>query len=542
MSFEIADRDLMARIGKFETKSGVIETPLLLPVINPNVKTILPKRLEKKFGCRALITNAYIIQKNFQETACEKGLHDFLDFEGSIMTDSGAYQLLIYKDIETSPEEIVHFQENIGTDIATILDVPTGWGVTKKFAWHTVNETIKRAKKLDKIKTREDIAWVGPVQGGQYLDLIAKSAKEMAKLPFEIHALGSPTPVMEQYKFDTLVDMIVTTKMNLPANRPLHLFGAGHPFMLTLAVALGCDLFDSAAYALFAREDRYITESGTIRLNKLEYFPCSCPVCNKTDPERVKALPKENRQKLLAEHNLHVSFCELRRIKQVITEGRLWEHLEMRSHAHPALLQAAKKLKKFSKYMEKHSLVNKKNGLFFFSSLGLARPEVIHYRKRIVERYSPPPRAKILLLLPQTGTKPFHNSREQQTVIKGIEQILGDAIDFVHVCTYAAPFGLIPAELDDIYPLSQNEIAYPLDLETVISIGKQVANYIKNTNYDQVILLRDYKVWKGKITAACRKICKKKQTPFVVSREKDPWTKKTIEHLVAITREAVMKL
>jgi 7-cyano-7-deazaguanine tRNA-ribosyltransferase len=539
MSFEIADRDLMARIGRFKTKSGVVETPLLLPVINPNVPSVLPKTLEEKFGCRTLITNAYIIQKNFKETASEKGLHDFLNFNGSIMTDSGAYQLLIYKDIETSPEEIVHFQEKIDTDIATILDIPTGWGVSKKYARHTVNETIKRAKALEKTKTRNDIAWVGPVQGGQYLDLVAKSAKEMAKLPFEIHALGSPTPVMEQYKFDTLVDMIATAKMNLPSDRPLHLFGAGHPFMFSLAVALGCDLFDSAAYALFARTDRYMTESGTTRLDELEYFPCSCPVCNKADPKSVKALPKEERQKLLAEHNLHVSFCELRRIKQAITEGRLWEHLEMRAHAHPALLQAVKKLGKYREYLEKQSPITKRNGIFFFSSLGLARPEVVRYRKRLLERYSPPPKAKILLLLPQTRMKPFHTSKEHEIVMKELQQSLGDTVDLVHVCTYSAPFGIIPTELDDIYPLSQNEIAFPFDAETVMYVAKQAANYISNTNYDRVILLRDKKVWRGKIAAACRRACKKKQVPFTTLRETDPWAKNTIEHLAAVTREAL---
>jgi len=541
MSFEIVDRDLLARIGRFQTKSGFVETPLLLPVINPYIQTVPPKTLEEKFGCRALITNAYIIQKNFKEAATEKGLHDFLNFNGSIMTDSGAYQLLIYKDIETSPEEIVHFQETIDTDIATILDIPTGWGVPKKYARYTVNETVKRAKALEKMKTRDDIAWVGPVQGGQYLDLVAKSAKEMAELPFQIHALGSPTPVMEQYKFDTLVDMIATAKMNLPASRPLHLFGAGHPFMFALAVALGCDLFDSAAYALFARQDRYMTESGTTRLDELEYFPCSCPVCNKTDPKTVKALPKEDRQKLLAEHNLHVSFCELRRIKQAIAEGRLWEHLEMRAHAHPSLLQAAKKLGKYSEYLEKQSPLTKRNGIFFFSSLGLARPEVVRYRKRLADRYYPPPKAKILLLLPQTGAKPFHTSKEHEAVRKEMQQSLSDTADLVHICAYAAPFGVVPTELDDVYPLSQNEVASPLDAETVKYVAKQAANYIENTNYDYIILLQDPNVWGRKIAAACRRACKKKQVPFTTLREKDPWAKNTIEHLVAVTREALMQ-
>ncbi|PVX26727.1 MAG: tRNA guanosine(15) transglycosylase TgtA [Candidatus Bathyarchaeum sp.] len=540
MSFEIVSRDLMARIGKFKTKSSTVETPLLFPVINPSLQPIPPKTLEEEFDCRALITNAYIINKNFKETAVEQGLHKFLDFNGSIMTDSGAYQLLIYKGVETTPKEIVQFQEAIDTDIATILDIPTGWGVTKEYARYTVKETLKRAKALEKMKSRDELAWVGPVQGGQYLDLVAKSAKEMGKLPFQVHALGSPTPVMEQYKFDVLVDMIVTAKMNLPPDRPLHLFGAGHPFMFSLAVALGCDLFDSAAYALFAREGRYLTDSGTTRLEEMEYFPCSCPACNKTDPETVRALPKQQKQKLLAEHNLYVSFCELRRIKQAITEGRLWEHMEMRAHGHPSLVQALKKVAKYSEFMEKQSPVTKKGGIFFFSSMGLARPEVVHYRQRLLDRYSPPAKAKILLLLPQTRKKPFHNSKEHEAVIKELEQTLGDKINLVHVCTYAAPFGVVPTELDDVYPISQNLIASPFDHETITYVAKQVTEYITKTDYEQVIILRDPNVWKGKILAACKRACKKKNVPFKALQKREPWTKSNIEQLVEIIQQAVV--
>ncbi len=539
MSFEIIDRDLLARIGKLETKSGIVETPLLFPVINPGIQPISPKILEVEFGCRALITNAYIINKNFKEPAVQKGLHEFLDFSGSIMTDSGAYQLLIYKDIEVTPKEIVDFQEVIDADIATILDIPTGWDVTKGYARYTVKETLKRAKALKKMVTRNDLLWVGPVQGGQYLDLVAKSAKEMGKLPFQVHALGSPTPVMEQYKFDVLVDMIITAKMNLPPDRPLHLFGAGHPFMFSLAVALGCDLFDSAAYALFARQDRYLTESGTIRLDEMAYFPCSCPVCNKRDPETLRGLPKKVRQKLLAEHNLHVSFCELRRIKQAISEGRLWELVEMRAHGHPSLLQALKKLRKYSSYMEKQSPVTKKSGMFYFNSIGLARPEIIRHTERL-DRYSPPSKAKVLLLLPQSRKKPFHTSKEHTTVMNKLRLILGDLVEMVHVCTYTAPFGVVPTEIDEVYPVSQNEIALPLDDETITHVAKQIAKYIKQTDYQQVILLRDPTVWKGKITAACRRACKKKSISFTSSREKDPWCKTTLDKLGKLTHEIVI--
>jgi len=539
MSFEIRDRDLLARIGRFETKNGVIETPLLLPVINPTVQPVLPKTLQEEFNCRAIITNAYIIRKNFKDVAIEKGIHGFLDFSGVIMTDSGAYQILVYGDVDTNPEEILRYQEEIDTDIATILDVPTGWRVSERYARHTVIETLSRAKKWAEVKTRDDTAWVGPVQGGRHLDLVARSAREMGKLPFQIYALGSPTPVMEQYLFDILVDMIVTAKMNLPQDRPLHLFGAGHPFMFALAVALGCDFFDSAAYAIYAREDRYMTEYGTTKLSELKYLPCSCPVCIKNDPDSVMAMPKVERQEMLAKHNLHASFSELRRIKQAITEGRLWEHLELRAHGHPALLQALKKLSKYDGYLEKQSPVTKKSGLFFFSSLGLARPEVVRHRTRIFGRYSPPRKAKILVLLPQTRTKPFHKSKEHQKILNKIQQRIGEEVDKLHVCTYAAPFGIIPMEIDEIYPLSQHEIATPLDAETITYVAKQVAGFIETTGYEEIILLQDAETWKGKIVASCRRACKKKKTPFTVLRERKPWDKSALDDFVTAIQDAV---
>jgi len=538
MSFEIRDRDLLARIGRLETKSGIIETPLLLPVINPTVQPILPKTIREEFNCPALITNAYIVKKHFKEEAAQKGIHGFLDFTGVVMTDSGAYQILVYGDVDVNPEEIVRYQEEISTDIATILDVPTGWGVSKRYARQTVNETLSRARKLAEVKTRDDIVWVGPVQGGQYLDLVARSAREMGKLPFQIYALGSPTLVMEQYLFDTLVDMIVTAKTNLPQESPLHLFGAGHPFMFALAIALGCDLFDSAAYAIYAREDRYMTEYGTTKLDELEHFPCSCPVCIRNDPKAAMTMSKTERQEMLAKHNLYVSFSELRRIKQAIIEGRLWEHLELRAHGHPALLQALKNLKKYSEYLEKQSPVTKRSGLFFFSSLGLARPEVVRHRMRLFGRYFPPTKAKVLVLLPQTRMKPFHKSKEQQRALKEIQQKIGNKTDEIHVCTYAAPFGIIPMELDEVYPLSQYEIAIPFDAETVIYVARQIANYIERTGYEKIILLQEADTWKRKIVAACRRACKKRKIPLTVLRGKN-WGENGLDDLATAIQNAV---
>ncbi len=519
MSFEIRRRDMLARLGRLRTKSGTIETPILLPVINPGIQPIPPKTMSSEFGCKALITNAYILKKQRGEGAAERGIHKLLDFDGVVMTDSGAYQILVYGKVDVNPEEIVRYQERISTDIATILDIPTSWHATKEYAKQTVDETVKRAKQLSKIKTRDDMLWVAPIQGGQYLDLVAYSAKQVGKLPFNIHALGSPTTIMEQYFFDTLVDMIMTAKMNMPPQRPLHLFGAGHPFMFALAVALGCDMFDSAAYAIYARQSRYMTEYGTSRLAELEYFPCSCPICVKGTPKDMMDMPMQERQEALAKHNLYASFAEIKRVKQTIVEGRLWEYLEARVHTHPALLQALKRLERYDNYIEHHSPVTKKSGLFYFSNLGLMRPEAVRYKKLLEERYSPPKEAKVLVLLPQPSKKPFHKASEIKGLVHKIRQELPEKHALFHVCVYAAPFGVIPLELDEVYPLSQHEIAEPFDDETVDYVAERVRNYIVASSYEKVVLVEDVKAWKGRISAVCRSLRRKGLSIAVFSVE-----------------------
>lgn len=539
MSFEVKERDLLARIGTIKTKSGVLVTPALLPVINPAIQLISPKKMSELFNCEAIMTNAYIIRKHFGNEAVQKGIHKLLDYDGVIMTDSGAYQILVYGDIKANPEEIVRYQEDISSDIATILDVPTGWKVSRANAERTVKETLKRAKELSKMKTRNDIAWIGPIQGGNHLDLIAESARGMGKLPFEIHALGSPTPIMERYLFDILVDMILTAKMNLPLERPLHLFGAGHPLTFALAVALGCDLFDSAAYALYAKEDRYMTEYKTIKLKELQFFPCSCPVCARNDPRSLKEASKTERIRQLAWHNLYVCFSEIKRIKQAIVEGRLWEYLEMKAFSHPSLLRALKKLKKYEGYIERNSPAIKKSGLFFFSSIGLSRPEIVHYRKKLRKDYENPKGAKILVLLPQTETKPFHKSKEHRKLLEEVGRRLGNDIYKIHFCTYAAPFGVVPTEIDDVYPLSQHEAATPFGVETINYVAEQVENYIARTNYESAVLLEDLKLWKGKISTVCKRVCKKKGKSLTILKTKHPWNKNALNNILMAIKENV---
>ncbi len=542
MAFEIKERDLLARIGNLKTKSGIVETPALIPVVNPATQVILPRKMWDEFQCKIIMTNAYIIKRKYEEEVITKGVHDFLDFPGMVMTDSGAYQFLVYGEVKVTPEDIAKFQEKIGTDIATPLDVPTGWTEDRNYAEQTVKETLRRVKLTKDIISEKNILWVGPIQGGKYLDLIEKSAKQTSQLEYPIYALGSPTQIMERYLFNTLVDMIITAKQNLPLDTPLHLFGAGHPFMFALAVSLGCDMFDSAAYAIYARQGRYLTDYGTFKFDQLEYLPCSCPICSQTDVNELRSLTKRELEKNLAEHNLYVCQSEIRKIKQAIIEGRLWELLELKARSHPSLLQALCNLKLYREYIEKYTPVTKKRGLLYFGSTGLSRPEITRYGRKIQENYTPPNKSRILLLLPQPPTKPFHKSYQFNYARRKIKKSIGTKKQNVHICIYTAPFGVVPIELDEIYPIAQSEISQ-IDEETLNYAANQIQNYATIKKYNTIILHNDFTVWKNKAVQSCRIACKKTNKKFITTSNKTyPWSSKSLIELTKALKTSLKDL
>jgi 7-cyano-7-deazaguanine tRNA-ribosyltransferase len=256
-----------------------------------------------------------------------------------------------------------------------------------------------------------------------------------------------------------------------------------------------------------------MTENGTWRLDQMDYLPCSCPRCASETPENLRRKPAKQREVFLAEHNMYVCLAEIRRIKQAIRDGRLWEHTEMRLHAHPALLSALKRVRNHADFLEKFSPTAKSSGFFYFDSVGLARPEIVHYQNRLAERYMPPLNAKVLLLVPQTRNKPFHKAPEFKK-IRQLIRSLGSLSEQIHVCVYCAPFGIVPLDLDEIYPLSQHEVAQPLDLETVNYVADQTASYIKSHQYSNVAFLNDSKTWGDTVKKAAKLVCRAKKVGF----------------------------
>ena len=338
--FEIIGRDGQARLGKLHTLHGIVETPCLLPVINPNIRTIEPREMWDKYGIQALITNSYVIWKheNLKEEALSEGVHSLIDYPGVIMTDSGTFQSYVYGDVEVGVEEIVQFQKDIGVDIATMLDVFTTPDMTFSQVERAVDETIKRA--AVSIETANGTMLNGPIQGGLFPKLRTKSAIGMSALDFDIHPIGGIVPIMEQQKYRDLAKIMLSSKSNLSPNRPVHMFGCGHPMLFPMLIAMGADLFDSAAYVLFARDGRLLTPWGTERISDIEEWPIIMPAISNVTPAEVRKMKKQERTVLLSKYNLEVTLQEMSRCRQAIRDGTIWRLAERRSHEHPALREA----------------------------------------------------------------------------------------------------------------------------------------------------------------------------------------------------------
>src|SRR3989338_7980012 len=402
--FEILKSDLAGRIGIIHTNHGKIETPAYVPVIHP-VKQTIPSKKIKEMGFDLVITNAYITRNNYGDEAVKKGIHKIIDFDGAIMTDSGGYQVLEYGDVKVLPSEMADFEKKILTYFAIPLDKPTGYGLAWKKAESYVNHTLKVSKKTLEDSENNGQIWIGPIQGGEHFDLVAKSTKSLVDMGFKMLALGSPVEFMESYEYKLLAQMIIAAKKQIPHSIPLHLFGAGHPLTIPFAVALGCDTFDSASYMLYAKQERYITDDGTRNLSDISVFPCNCEICSKYTPDELRQMESTEKINEIALHNLHAIKIEVDKVKQAIHEGRLWEYVLKKARAHPKLFEMIDILTENSSYLAVGTPKFKEKAIFLYGKEDQYRPD----------------------------------------------------IQSIQVCQYSPHMGLIPLEISDIFPAAHHE-------------------------------------------------------------------------------------
>jgi len=429
IAFESLYSDIAGRTGRLTVGKKIIKTPALLPVINPHLQLVTPKEIQS-MGVEALITNAYIFSQSrqFRQRALDEGLHKVLDFDGVIMTDSGSFQLSVYGQVSITNAETLSFQRDIGSDIWVPLDIPTSPESGYETAEKDLGITMERLAEAKEV-FGEEAPIAGPVQGGIFTNLRIQAARKVTDLGFTFCPIGAVVPLMESYRYRDLVSVVMAAKQALTPSACVHLFGAGHPSMFALAAAMGCDLFDSAAYALSAKEGRYLTAHGSFKIDELADLPCACNICRSHTAAELCDAP--DRERLLALHNLYVTVAEISRVRQAIFDGTLWELVDERCRSHPQLLSGFRALLDRSDSLEKSDRVSKRR-FFYRGDESCYRTEVVRYQQMLSR-----------LQLGKTVLVAFKG---------GIRDEFDDTLFF------KPPFGPFPKELKETFPVGQSEI------------------------------------------------------------------------------------
>lgn len=481
-NFEIRAKDGLARLGRFTTKHGTVKTPLLMPVIHPGKSIISPKDIVDVFGFQMVITNSYIINSHekFREKAIAEGVHGLLDFDHPIMTDSGTFQMYFHDlpEEEIDPLAILEFQKQIKTDIGTILDAFSKPDVGREKVEKDVELSLERAKMS--VGKKDEMMLAGTIQGGIYEDLRERSAKAMGALDFDVYPIGGVVPLMEMYRYSDIVRVTLAAKKHLPPDRPVHLFGCGHPMLFAQAALLGCDFFDSASYAKFAEKGRMLLTTGTVHLKDLSELPCECPICSNTTAEELKALPKDEKDLALMRHNLYVSAAEMRRVRQAIADGKLFELAALRARSHPALLEALQVMTENMDQLVESDPFGKSSSIFYTGVETAVRPEISRFHERVLSRY-PFKTTDTIIIVPDIGERPFSDTAS--TIIAEVRKRKPEEV----LLMFLTPMGVIPWELEHVHPAQQCIFSKNVDPVTLNISKKRLQEILEIISFNKIV-------------------------------------------------------
>lgn len=265
-----------------QTRHGMVDTPCFMPVgTQGSVKTVGSEDLEA-LGFQLILSNTYHLEVRPGSELVKRvgGLHAFMDWKGSILTDSGGFQVMSLahrrqiseegvqfrshldgRELFLSPEASIGIQENLGVDIMMSLDVCPPYPCTRDEAAEAMRLTHAWAPR--NLAARQRGALFGIVQGGVHEDLRTESAAFLSDLPFDGMAIGGVSvgePTELQYP------VVAFTAPKLPYHKPRYLMGVGHPKDIIHAVASGVDMFDCVLPTRQARHHSLYTLQGRVNV------------------------------------------------------------------------------------------------------------------------------------------------------------------------------------------------------------------------------------------------------------------------------------
>ncbi|MDY0405471.1 tRNA guanosine(34) transglycosylase Tgt [Virgibacillus sp. 179-BFC.A HS] len=352
------DKQTGARLGKVTTPHGSFETPTFMPVGTlATVKTMSPEDL-KSMHANIILSNTYHLWLRPGENIIKKagGLHSFMNWDGSILTDSGGFQVFSLSDMRDITEEGVHFrnhlngeklflspeksmevQNALGSDIMMAFDECPPYPATHAYMKQSVERTSRWAERCLQAHSRKDEQGLfGIVQGGEFEDLRRQSASDLVSLDFPGYAIGGlsvgePKPIMNR--------MLEFTTPLLPADKPRYLMGVGSPDSLIDGSIRGVDMFDCVLPTRIARNGTCMTSHGRLVVRNAKYAEdfgpiddqCDCYTCRNYSRAYIRHLIKCNETfgfRLTTYHNLYFLLNLMEQVRNAIREDRLGDFRE----------------------------------------------------------------------------------------------------------------------------------------------------------------------------------------------------------------------
>ena len=349
--FRLARTDGKARSGVLNLNRGQVLTPIFMPVGTAGcVKSLTPEDL-RRIGASIILGNTYHLnlRPGMQVIEHFGGLHNFMQWDRPILTDSGGFQIFSLGDktrldesgahfqshldgssLHLTPENAVVIQETLGSDIHMVLDECTPYPADRTTAAMSMERSMRWAGRCRRAKSKEQLAQFGIVQGGVYEDLRKVSAERLQELDFEGYAIGGLS--VGEPKEDML-RIVESTCPLLPADKPRYLMGVGTPLDLVEGVSRGIDMFDCVMPTRNGRNGSLFTSTGKINIKNSKYrlsdealdSNCDCYTCKTFSRGYLRHLFQAGETtclRLFTIHNLTFYLQLAARMRQAIETGQ----------------------------------------------------------------------------------------------------------------------------------------------------------------------------------------------------------------------------
>lgn len=355
---DFQDQHTQARTGRLVTAHSVIETPVFMPVGTAGTVKALTQEMLEALDARIILGNTYhLFLRPGHETILQLGgLHKFISWPRSILTDSGGFQVFSLGDLRKIREEGVEFQSHLdgskqflspevsmqiqhalGSDIVMCFDECTPFPATPKQAKESLEMTSRWARRsrseFDRLKNAGETPALqllfGINQGSVYPELRRQSLEQLVEIGFEGYAIGGLSVGEEKSQMYDITEFIAP---QLPADKPRYLMGVGTPEDLIECVARGVDMFDCVMPTRNARNGQVFTSQGKLNIRNAKFASdprpldeeCECMVCRRYSRAYIRHLYNSGEMlasTLCSYHNLAFYLDSMRSIRQSIALG-----------------------------------------------------------------------------------------------------------------------------------------------------------------------------------------------------------------------------